>query len=488
MGEAALANAVNLYVVQLKPGTSWRPMPEGLALWLDAYPDGMAAGLAHLRYLVALGDLRQALNFLESEGQALARLTIIPGPPADPFHTHSMPCYDYSTSALDLRVGLCEPALSLGLRARGFARDHAWSEAVSAYREFLARAPGNLKDDILPEYHLALASLYANQQGPDACWRSAMHYWKAGRGAEARQILANMDLGPPRVQAYRRLLEAEAMLTSGRAADATSLLAAIQPEVRSAWLRAQLVMASAQGALGMTAAQRLREYVPTIPLDESVAGTGRLVGMELLEPDLIGDGGQVSMLLFWKDLARPQASRDDSWFMLTDDSAIQLVVTRNLVPNPGFEWSAIPGADSSSDVLATPVYWAGSTLPIWRLVREVRDGQVTTVSCLDNEWITDPDKFSGFSTWFFFTVPNATYLQMGWLRSQRDPSNVVLALNWDSRDVNGAFFGSVSKDWRPYAGLLHSPAEARSAHVIAHSNGPGAVWFDDIILVRLPDG
>ena len=96
IGEAALANAVNLYVVQLKLSPSWGPMPEGLISWLDGYPDGAAAQLAHLRYLVALGDLRQALDFLEGEGQTLAQFTIVAGPPVDPLHIHSLPCYHFT--------------------------------------------------------------------------------------------------------------------------------------------------------------------------------------------------------------------------------------------------------------------------------------------------------------------------------------------------------------------------------------------------------
>ena len=170
--ELAMSNAANLYVLQMKLNRQWQP---GIKYFLPhprsvARIENFVARMAYLRYLVALGDFRQALNFLGENGQDLAQFTIIPSPPVDPgYSLGPRRCYPYPPWTLDLRVGLCEPALSLGLQARKLARAERWARAVNKYREFLARAPGNLDDSILREYHLAVAERHAQfGENPEA--------------------------------------------------------------------------------------------------------------------------------------------------------------------------------------------------------------------------------------------------------------------------------------------------------------------------------
>ena len=186
VGLAADAAPVNIANLQSLKGLVTGSWHENLPSSLDASAVGgvesLLADLARVRWFVGRGRWVEALDHLETESGPAGKLAIIPGPPVDPYRSFGERCYPYDFGNLDVRVGLCEPALSLGLQARRAAAAGDWSGAVDAYRELFVRGPSSIGDKLLAEYHLALAHTYELAEIPaDQRWRAVWHYWVAAR-------------------------------------------------------------------------------------------------------------------------------------------------------------------------------------------------------------------------------------------------------------------------------------------------------------------
>ena len=488
----AWANNINLAFL-VKDGQHTRPSEAQMTQFTQLGAGNLQAELTVIRYYVMQGQLRLALDYLENRAMAAQRLVVEPEPMRDPVHSTGLHCSSALSTNVDSRTGLCEPALALGMKARRLAAAQAWPEAVAAYRELLLRSPGNLVDDMLPVYHLALAQLYKLQSRPDAAWRRALHLWRAGYPEDAQNALAEVGAyDPEKVEAYRNLWSAESKLRDEQRDGALLDLQVIPSTVPDAWLRAQFALSKLDTtpvSLNRIA-KRIDTFVPMILVNQDVDGIGRLDGIEILEPEILDDGGLLSLALFWSELSDPSHCDQQSWLCLNNQKAIQLLTTRNLVPDPGFAWQTDQQIALGTNIRANPGYWVqgfGYPQPpeAWRFVTEKRAGQLTTVSCLDNDPITDERKLAGLQTWFFFIMPDTYYIQLGWLRSQRNPSNALLGVYWDSGDVSVIASAPQHEEWRPYAGVLRSPNDARSATIMLQNTGvTGAVCFDDIALVR----
>ena len=162
------------------------------------------------------------------------------------------------------------------------------------------------------------------------------------------------------------------------------------------------------------------------------------------------------------------------------------------MPNPGFEWHDDGPVATSLDERSLANYWIqglyAQPQEAWYLQQDILHDEITTVSCLDNDLSNGQHRSTGLQTWFVAAMPSTSYLQIGWVRSVRSSNNGLLGRLWAPLEQSYMVYGPAHTEWRPYAQFLQSPADVQTVSILAQNfNAPGAVCFDDMILIRWSD-
>ncbi|MGB0383220.1 MAG: hypothetical protein ACPGWR_00225 [Ardenticatenaceae bacterium] len=406
--------------------------------------------------------------------------------------------FDAPESLKHRQVTLFPELFQLGLAARRAEP----TSALAAYRQMFGVASfkaGWDLSDIKNEYQQTLIRWYASREEQlDTMQglRHALWLWRAGDSEVAlvrlEQVQAT-DLNPnarPRLDAYRNLIQAERLQAEGDLLLASQLLAKIGRSERSVFLRALLQQArlstlDSVDAVSLEWKQVLANWQPSLSLDYTVVSLpARLVGAEILEPELIADGGEVCVLLFWQSKFTNRLSVAElAWLEVQDGQYVQEVCAYNLIQDPSFEWPKTEGRESLSESYGD-LYKQYNNPP--RQESAFVEGLLSQVVCLANP---TEDGFSGVYQGTVKVKPTDHFLITAHMNSQ-DGANGILMGSWQkTRSYDLFYIGNVPKEagWQWVGGVVSPPNEAWGAQVYGGVNydAPGTVCVDDIMMLRL---
>jgi hypothetical protein len=401
----------------------------------------------------------------------------------------------------------------IGLDARGLAAADQWARAVGQYRRmFRATAVGGVRQQmrgVREDYASALVSEYSSRRAVltnQERLRWALWLWRTGDWRAGRHIIAQLldscssDRLRGRYRAYMRLLSATGLRTLGKENEAAAVLAEIPLSERAVYLRGILQSAIQEDQdLGRSAPadwqKALQNWQPSIQLEKSGrSGDARLAGAEVLEPELIPDGGDVCVALFWEDV--PDSLEDlggPGLYRVGGGKIVQVVWSRNLVQDPGFEWprSGKPEFDLGNQERESGIsdwykdgYGGGGNLPI----REVGypGGVASFIIRLEN--FKDGPRSSGIAQFVGRVDANDRLLVAGrFFRSEGE--GICLLGYWHWFREGQLFYTPVlqpNKEWAWIGGMVVPPADTQGVELYATNYGTtGEVLLDDLIMFRV---
>jgi hypothetical protein len=397
-------------------------------------------------------------------------------------------------------VALFPKFFQYSLSARQGEQAGDWTLALAAYRQMFqeARQKGGLPlDEMNTEYQKALIGWYENQDNLGAAeqLRHALWLWRADNPRTAIKILEQVqasNLSPrlrSKIEAYRLLIEADKLQSERKAVEALQVLVQIPASEQAIFLRALLQIASLEERDSTTIGivdwrPLLSNWKPSVPVNyKPDSAFAELVGFELLEPELLEDGGWTEFALFWDTSAKlakvePEAA---GWNVVNERRSIQVVQILNLIPNPGFEWKTTDMTGLSA--------WRQEqgTLASVTLEQRHLHNELTYAACLKND-----KTFSSINLLetFFLTNPNNLYLAAAWIQNQGS-NNATFWKRWIKTDGSIRFkwliSGQLAESFNYYADI--EQAEENTVGTVVGLQNLGAnsaVCFDNIFFGSLP--
>ncbi len=441
-----------------------RPIPAGL------YEDRACAGSAYMRtrWLLSQGGVQEALDFVMSEGTGASRpMTFYP---------------EFFRS---------------GLAARRAGANGRWPEAVRAYRQMFGQAnqarADLVLDDVMAEYRFALTSAYGarrDELAPEEQLRWALWLWRSGRHDAAERILDDVAVGsrslklPRRVIDYRTAIAADRLIAEARYREGVDLLRGIDEVNSPATLRVLVNLASST-AVGSDSvwARELEAWPPAMYVKDS-DGRNSSLGITLLEPEVIPDGGEACMVLFGEDETSLVPLRRNDVIELGDGRWLREVCTRNLVQNPGFEWGNAPTTTRlPGDYLS--LYDVDGNQPLF--LEMSRDGMHTYAVCL-----TNPEggrHRSGVQQVGPRVDTSSRYLVAMRARTE-GPTQALLIGTWLEVNTSSPFRAGSARGatWQLAGGVVSpSPSATGSVLQVVNFETVGTVCVDDLLMLRLSE-
>jgi tetratricopeptide (TPR) repeat protein len=391
-----------------------------------------------------------------------------------------------------------------GLEARALSKSDQWEDALTSYQSMFNRAdmhqgPFDVRDGMAAlqkEYREAILDWYANRKDfrPETLLRKALWLWRDGRIEEALQIINTAISIEGTEQAVHKRLEAYRSLLYGRylescdriekAAESYMDISSSEPPVywRGILSLYELQVKSPQENLKSEKHQLIFRYFhkvgPSIGLEYfSSQLPVCLVGAEILEPELIEDGGILEVLLFWQAI-QEQGPTDlpQEWLPIDKMLYMQKVTARNLITDPGFEW----GEEG-----LRRLYGEAGNAPSFETVSI--NGFPTRIVSLSNQEI---GKNSGFSKFVSSVRFSDRFLLAARMKGTGNANGVLMG-NWlESYPSSKLFYaGEVvnNADWQWIGGVVTPTVDSRVVQVyIVNYEAVGRVWADDLVMLQLP--
>jgi hypothetical protein len=237
----------------------------------------------------------------------------------------------------------------------------------------------------------------------------------------------------------------------------------------------------------------LSNLKPQFAVTTTINHNFRLLGYDLNQQTLAWGSDEILVTFYWhrdQPFQEPIYWEKDGWqYFGIEDRLYQIGYVHNILPNGGFERSLTTDMVlpyGYIDVAYDAQFDIDYLKAHHRLLEKSRDGQFTQVAAVVNP----KERLNGLMVNPIRMQPGDIYIQAGWMQVGEMGSGSLGGL-WRDQNGNDLTYWFLAQDiteqdWQSYCSISTVPESASFFVPLAINRGKGAVYFDNLLLFKLP--